>query len=231
MAVPVLILGASGVGKTYSFRNLPNNSYGLVEVEKTMLSYPGGKKFARTKNFDQLSTIVKQYADHYPIVIVDDFGYCITDIYMRGSWGDEKYRDQFEVYKEIAGRVYRFIEMLNDLPDERLVYLTMHTDVDASGNIVPATVGKLLNEKVNLVGMFNVVILAEASGDEHSFAVANKGPAKSCGAFEDDEIPNDLLMLDTGLREFMGWPTIAQMEASKGHGKKAGARSESETRP
>ena len=125
--------------------------YGLVECEKTMLPYRGGKKFARTKDFGALQDVVRQYAERYPIVVVDDFGYCITDIYMRGSWGDEKYRDQFEVYKEIAGRVYRFIEFCNDLPGEVIVYLTMHTDVDAAGNLVPATVGKLLNEKVLVV--------------------------------------------------------------------------------
>jgi hypothetical protein len=153
-----------------------------------------------------LQDVVRQYAERYPIVVVDDFGYCITDIYMRGSWGDEKYHDQYEVYKEIAGRVYRFIEFLNDLPGEVIVYLTMHTDVDASGNTIPATVGKLLNEKVNLVGMFNVVVLCESAGAEHRFVVANKPPAKSCGAFDEDEMPNDLMSLDVGLREFVGWP-------------------------
>ena len=193
MAVPVLVLGASGSGKTYSLRTMPQDSYGLVECEKTMLSFRGGKKFARTK----------------------DFGYCITDIYMRGSWGDEKYRDQFEVYKEIAGRVYRFIEFLNNLPDEKIVYLTMHTDTDAMGNIVPATVGKLLNEKVNLLGMFNIVILCELNAGEHQFVVANKGPAKSCGAFTDDVIPNDIFTLDCGIRNFLGWPTIQPSDDAK----------------
>lgn len=187
---------------------MPKNTYGLVECEKTMIPFRGGKKFARTRDLGELTNIVKQYAAHYPAVVVDDFGYCITDIYMRGSWGEEKYRDQFDVYKEIGGRVWRFIHFLDDLPDEKIIYLTMHTDTDAAGNIVPATVGRLLNEKVNLVGMFNVVILAEAQGEEHRFVVANKGPAKSCGAFKEDSIPNDLLMLDTGLREFLEWPTI-----------------------
>jgi len=205
MAVPVLILGPSGSGKTYSLRNLPNDTYGLVECEKTMLPFKGGKKFARTKDFAQLQSIITQYAARYPIVVVDDFGYCITDIYMRGSWGDEKYRDQFEVYKEIAGRVYRFVEFLNDLEGDVIVYLVMHTDVDAQGNIVPATVGKLLNEKVNLLGMVNVVILAESSGGEYRFLVDGKPPAKSCGAFEQGEQPNDLSIIDSGLREFMGW--------------------------
>ena len=205
MAIPVLILGASGAGKTYALRNLPNDAYGLVECEKTMLPFKGGKKFARTKDFNALQDVVRQYSERYPVVVVDDFGYCITDIYMRGSWGDEKYRDQFEVYKEIAGRVYRFIEFVNDLPGEVIVYITMHTDVDAAGNLVPATVGKLLNEKVNLVGMFNVVVLCEGNGSEHRFVVANKPPAKSCGAFDSDELPNDVALLDRGLREFVGW--------------------------
>ena len=34
MAVPILILGASGSGKTYSLRTMPPDSYGLVECEK-----------------------------------------------------------------------------------------------------------------------------------------------------------------------------------------------------
>ena len=203
MAIPVLVLGPSGSGKTYSLRNLPNDSYGLIECEKTMLPFKGGKKFARTKDFNALSSIVTKYAEKYPIVVVDDFGYCITDIYMRGSWGDDKYRDQFEVYKEIAGRVYRFIEFVNDLPGDVIVYLVMHTDVDAQGSIVPATVGKLLNEKVNLLGMVNVVVLAEASGGEYRFIVDGKPPAKSCGAFESAEQPNDIAVIDAGLREFV----------------------------
>ena len=205
MSVPVLIMGPSGSGKTYSLRNLPNDSYGLVECEKTMLPFKGGKRFARTKDFSQLQEIVSAYAKKYPIVVVDDFGYCITDIYMRGSWGEDKYRDQFEVYKEIAGRVYRFIEFANDIQENAIIYIVMHTDVDANNNIVPATVGKLLNEKVNLVGMFNIVILAESDKDEHKFIVDGKAPAKSCGAFAESEQPNDLAVIDKGLRDFMGW--------------------------
>lgn len=205
MAIPVLILGPSGSGKTYALRNLPNDAYGLIECEKNMLPFRGGKKFARTKDFNQLAQIVAAYAERYPIVVVDDFGYCITDIYMRGSWGDERYHDQFEVYKEIAGRVYRFVEFVNDLPGEVIVYLVMHTDSDAAGNTIPATVGKLLNEKVNLLGMVNVCVLSECKAGEYRFVVDGKPPAKSCGAFDTPEIPNDVAVLDAGLREFMGW--------------------------
>ncbi len=204
MAVPVLIMGASGSGKTHSLSTMSNDSYGLIECEKTMLSFPShGKRFAHTRDFDELQAAVGAYARRYDRIVVDDFGYCITDIYMRGSWGEQKYRDQFDVYKEIGGRVWRFIHFLEDLePDGRkIVYLTMHTDVDAAGNLVPATVGKLLNEKVNLLGMFGVVIVAECTADGHVFHVEGSGPAKSAGAFGDETtIPNDLSMVDAALR-------------------------------
>ena len=81
MAIPVLILGPSGSGKTFSLRNLPNDSYGLVECEKTMLPFRGGKKFARTKDFNQLAGVVKAYAERYPIVVVDD----VTDVILSGT--------------------------------------------------------------------------------------------------------------------------------------------------
>ena len=69
MSIPVLILGPSGAGKTYSLRNLPKDSYGLIECEKTMLPFRGGKRFARTKDFAGLRGNVKRYAEKYGVEI------------------------------------------------------------------------------------------------------------------------------------------------------------------
>lgn len=204
MSVPVLILGSSGTGKTYSLRNLPEDKYGLIECEKTMVSYRTSKKFARTKDFGTLRAMVKKYAEHYPIVVVDDFGYCVTDLFIKHI--DD--RDQFAVYKTIAAEVYNTVEFINDLDGETIVYITMHTDNDAFNNIIPKIMGKMVNEKIDLLGMMNVVILCEIAEGEHSFIVGGKPPAKSCGAFESDVLPNDLSIVDAGLREFMGWGGI-----------------------
>lgn len=127
MGVPVLILGPSGSGKTYSMRNMPVNSYGLIECEKTMLPFRGGKKFARTKEFAALRGIIKQYADVYKTVVVDDFGYCVTDLFIKHI-GD---KDQYSIYKNIAAEVYYTVEFINELPSDVIVYITMHTDSDA----------------------------------------------------------------------------------------------------
>lgn len=201
MAVPVLILGASGTGKTYSLRNLPNDGYGLVECEKNMLSFRGGKKFARTKEFPTLRKMIDVYAEKMPIVVVDDFGYCVTDLFMHHI--DD--RDQFAIYKKIALEVYNTIEYINDIPGEVIVYITMHTDNDAFNNVVPKIMGKMVNEKIDLLGMMNVVILCDIVEGEHSFIVDGKPPAKSCGAFDSDVLPNDLAVVDAGLRKFLGW--------------------------
>lgn len=208
MAIPVLIMGGSGTGKTYSLRNIPHEKYALVECQKTMLSFAGGKKFYRTKRFDELKEWARKAAEQTDILVIDDFGYCITDLYIRHSYGDEAYRDQFKIYKEIASEVYHFIDFVNDLPDGKLVYLTMHTDSNDLGDIVPMTVGKLLNDKVNLLGMFNIVILSENAGGEYRFIVDGKAPAKSSGAFEDSTINNDLVVVDRTLRAFLGWEQV-----------------------
>lgn len=199
MGVPVLILGASGSGKTYALRNLPNESYGLIECEKTMLPFRGGKKFARTKNFEELRGIVKSYAEKCKTVVVDDFGYCVTDLFINHI-GD---KDQFAIYKAIAAEVYQTFEFFNGLPDGVIVYVTMHTDSDAFNNIVPKIMGKMVNEKIDLLGMVNVCILSEVVEGEHVFIVDGKPPAKSCGIFEEAKLPNDLALIDKGIRAFL----------------------------
>ena len=200
MGVPVLILGQSGSGKTYSLRTIPNDEYGLIECEKTMLPFRSGKNFARTKNFDELRGIIQQYAERYPTVVVDDFGYCITDLFIHHI-GD---RDQFSIYKQIAYETYKTIEFINDLPGDVVVVITMHMDSDSLGNIMPKVLGKMVNEKIDLLGMVNVCLLCEVADGEHVFITDGKPPAKSCGMFDQPTIPNDLKLVTDTVRAFVG---------------------------
>lgn len=200
MGVPVLILGPSGSGKTYSLRNLPKDSYGLIECEKTMLPFRGGKKFARTKDFGQLRGIIGEYAKRYDTVVVDDFGYCVTDMFIHRI----NDKDQFAIYKAIAAEVYNTVEYVNDLPQDVVVYITMHTDSDAFNNIIPKLMGKMVNEKIDLLGMVNVCILCEVVDGEHVFIVDGKPPAKCCGIFDEEKLPNDLKLVNDGIRAYIG---------------------------
>ncbi len=200
MGVPVLVLGPSGSGKTYSLRNLPKDSYGLIECEKTMLPFRGGKKFARTKDFGQLRGIIGEYAKRYDTVVVDDFGYCVTDMFIHRI----NDKDQFAIYKAIAAEVYNTVEFVNDLPQDVVVYITMHTDSDAFNNIIPKLMGKMVNEKIDLLGMVNVCILCEVVDGEHVFIVDGKPPAKCCGIFDEAKLPNDLKLVNDGIHACIG---------------------------
>lgn len=200
MGVPVLVLGPSGSGKTYSLRNLPKDSYGLIECEKTMLPFRGGKKFARTKDFCQLRGIIGEYAKRYDTVVVDDFGYCVTDMFIHRI----NAKDGFAVYKAIAAEVYNTVEFVNNLPQNVVVYITMHTDSDAFNNIIPKLMGKMVNEKIDLLGMVNVCILCEVVDGEHVFIVDGKPPAKCCGIFDEAKLPNDLKLVNDGIHAYIG---------------------------
>lgn len=199
MGIPVLILGPSGSGKTYSLRNMPADKYGLIECEKTMLPFSGRKKFARTKDFNQLRGTIQAYAEKLDTVVVDDFGYCVTDLFIHHIAD----RDQFAIYKTIAAEVYGTIEFINALREDVIVFITMHTDSDAFNNIIPKLMGKMVNEKIDLLGMVNVCILCEVVDGEHVFIVDGKPPAKSCGIFEQDVMPNDLAVVEKGIRDFI----------------------------
>lgn len=200
MGVPVLILGPSGSGKTYSLRNLPKDSYGLIECEKTMLPFRGGKKFARTKDFGQLRGIIGEYAKRYKTVVVDDFGYCVTDLFIHRINDN----DQYAIYRAIAAEVYNTVEFINDLPQDVVVYITMHTDSDAFNNIIPKLLGKMVNEKIDLLGMVNVCLLCEVVDGEHVFIVDGKPPAKCCGIFDEAKLPNDLKLVNDGIHAYIG---------------------------
>ena len=83
--------------------------------------------------------------------------YCVTDLFIKHI-GD---KDQYSIYKNIAAEVYYTVEFINELPSDVIVYITMHTDSDAFNNIIPKLMGKMVNEKIDLLGMVNVCVLSE----------------------------------------------------------------------
>ena len=81
----------------------------------------------------------------------------------------------------------------------------MHEDKNDFGDIKPKTIGKILDEKVCLEGMFTVVLRCLKNGDKHIFRTQTDGfdVAKSpMEMFEEKEIDNDLKMVDTAIREY-----------------------------
>ena len=212
MSIPVLILGEPGSGKSSSMREFTRDELGVIQTIAKPLPFRNNLKVARSRNFEQVKSWLLT-TKKYRAMVVDDFGYLITDTYMRYSHGPEKLRDQYEVYKIIGAEVYNLINALNeDGQDERVVYLMMHVERDNFGHIEPATVGKMLNEKVKLVGMFTIVLMATSEGGDYRF-ITNGQPLKSPEGMFPQEMPNDLKAVDTALREFWGMAPLESADA------------------
>ena len=81
----------------------------------------------------------------------------------------------------------------------------MHTERDNFGGVQPLTVGKLLNEKIKIVGMVTICLISEIDNGRYVFRTNGMPPAKSpMGMFEEDRIDNDLKAVDSTIREYWG---------------------------
>ena len=201
MSIPVLILGEPGSGKSSSLREFGADEVAVIQTIAKPLPFRNSLKIAHSRDF----ATVKRWllADTpYRAAVVDDFGYLITETYMRYTYGKDKLRDQYEVYKIIGGEVYGLITaLMDDGKDDRIVYLMMHTERNQQGEIEPATVGKMLNEKVKLVGMFTIALMAVCDGGQYRF-ITNGQPLKSPPGMLPEEMDNDLKAVDAAIRDY-----------------------------
>ena len=202
MSIPVLIMGESGTGKSTSMRNFSESEIGLVNVQGKPLPFRTRIKGQAIKDFGTILAACK--ATDKRAVVVDDFGYAITDYYVRHSLGKEADRDQFETFKILAAKVYNVIDGLaRDGDEDKIVYFVMHTEETARGGLQPLTVGKLLNEKIKIVGMVTVCLLSDVEDGRYVFKTNGEPPAKSpVGMFAETEVDNDLKAVDAAIREY-----------------------------
>lgn len=203
MSIPVLILGEPGTGKSMSARNFKRGELVVYQTIKKPLPFREKLEIGSTRDLGQLKHWLNKDATH-SAVMLDDFGYFITDMYTKYSYGDQKIRDQYEIYKMIGAEVYNFINGLaEDGRDDRIVYVVMHTERNNFGEIEPATIGKMLNEKIKLIGMFTVAIMTDYDGQSYKF-VTNGKPLKSPPDMFPQEMDNDLKIVDKSIREYWG---------------------------
>ena len=81
----------------------------------------------------------------------------------------------------------------------------MHEDKNEFGDIKPKTIGKLLDDKVCIEGMFTIVLRAIVEGDKHLFVTqaADGAVSKSpIGMFDNLTIDNDLLLVEKAVRKY-----------------------------
>ncbi len=206
MGLPVLIIGKSGSGKSTSLRNC--QGFGVFNVIGKPLPFRNPPKTLITDDYKQITAgLIKCKATS---IVIDDAGYLMTNQFMRGHSSKGTGNAIYSFYNDVGDSFWNLIETAKRLTDDKIVYFMMHTDTDDAGNIKPKTIGKMLDEKVCIEGLFTIVLHCKFEDGKHIFATQTDGldVAKTpLGMFETNEIDNDLKFVDNTIREYYGLNT------------------------
>lgn len=212
MSDAILIIGESGTGKSTAIKTLPPEKTVILNCLGKPLPFKGwkgmykemkdgqGNYFASDNPAVIIQTLqfISENRKDIEYIVIDDYIYTMVNEYMRRA--EEK---SYEKFTEIGKKAWQLAEVAKSLRDDISVAILTHSEevTDASGvrKTKVKTVGKLVDNVVNLEGMFTVVLYTDvkktSEGMEYGFLTKNSGTntGKSPdGMFEEDKIPNDL---------------------------------------
>lgn len=212
MSTAVLVLGESGTGKTTSLRNLEPANTMLIQPVRKPLPFRSAawgyfdKDKNRTGNVfvnDRSAEIVAlMQRTARKIIVIDDFQYVLANEYMRRS--EEKGYDKFT---EIGRHAWDILIAANNLGPDVRVYVMGHTQTDEFGRTKVKTIGRMLDEKINVEGLFAIVLRTMVQNGQYLFATRNNGQDTTktpMGMFDSDYIDNDLAAVDKTILEYYG---------------------------
>lgn len=198
MGIPVLILGESGTGKSASLRNFKPSDLKVINVANKPLPFKNKIESVAT---DDYRTVIKELKlNKKKVAVIDDAQYLMANEFMRRAT-----ERGFDKFTEIAQNFWSLVNMVKDLPDDQVVYFLAHIERDANGNEKIKTIGKLLDEKITVEGMFTIVLKTNVTDGVYSFITQNSGhdTVKSpIGMFPSIVIDNDLKYVDEKIRNY-----------------------------
>ena len=128
MAIPVLIIGRSGSGKTYSLKNFAADEVGVISVEKGRLPFKSDIKVARVPkdptNGEARDAAMLNAAKYAWInsvirgskaksIVIDDSQYLMVN-----ELFDRTNERGYDKFTSIAAKVRDLIHFINDLDEE-----------------------------------------------------------------------------------------------------------------
>lgn len=199
MGIPVLVLGESGSGKSTSLRNFNQDEIGIFNVASKPLPFKNKLPVINKASYSKILKSLKEPSRK--TYVIDDSQYLLSfELFDKsGEKGYDKFTD-------LAVNFYKLLKFISEnTPSDVIVYLLHHTDVDSNGKTKVKTIGKMLDEKLTVEGLFSVVLLAENVEGEHYFrtkSLGNDTVKTPMGMFEQELIDNDLKFVDTTIRDY-----------------------------
>lgn len=213
MSKVIGIMGESGSGKTTSMRNLDPKQTVYIDCDKKGLSWKGWKDQYNSKNKNYIKTDlvetvnialrkISEEQKQIKTVVIDTINGLMVADEMRRS--KEKGYDK---WVDLAACIWDLVCTAYDYRDDLTIIFVAHTQTerDESGYAFTRikTSGKKL-DKIVLESKFTTVLLSKVVDGKYLFEThANNSTAKTpMGAFEDNEIENDIVKVLDALKDY-----------------------------
>lgn len=215
MSRMICVMGESGSGKTTAMRTLDPQTTFYIDCDKKGLAWKGwrsqynaeNKNFRSDRDLSKINALlmnINNGAPHIKTIVIDTLNTCMVDKEIKAMTD----KDGFAKWIDLTQFVWATCETSATLRDDLTVIIVMHSETirDDLGYAFTRikTNGRKL-EKVVLESLFGTVLLAKVKDDgTHVFETkAKQSTAKApMGAFETDEIPNDMQFVLDALNEF-----------------------------
>jgi len=209
MAEKILVIGESGSGKSRAMKKLDPKSTFLINSIGKALPFKGWKgaytplssdgktgNMATTTDWERIIKAMKFVSDSRPefkTIIIDDAQYIMSFEFMARA----KERG-FDKFTEVAQHMFNVLIAPDSLRDDLMIVYLAHCD-ESGGRTKIKTIGKMLDEKITIEGLFTVVLLCYSykeneSGMKYVF-VTNSNGTNTCKSPEgmfDLTMDNDL---------------------------------------
>lgn len=215
MAQVIGVMGESGSGKTTGMRTLDPKSTFYFDCDMKGLSWKGWRNQYNAKNMNYWKTDIvlsvqsmldrlntEEKFKHIKVIVIDTLnGLMVADEVRRMK---EK---NYDKWVDLAQCIWGLLDQCHKMRDDLTVILICHSQTQKEDDGYTftriKTSGKKL-DKLCIESKLTTVLHAEAKDGEYVFRThANNSTAKTpMGAFEADEVPNDMAAVLKALEEY-----------------------------
>ena len=215
MAQSILIIAESGCGKSTAIENLKPEETFIINVANKPLPFKGCKKkyapfdiatkkgniasVSKPTDIEAVLKIINNERKDIKNIVIDDFQYMSAFEYFGRA--TEKGYEKFTQMGAALAHISKLPILMRD--DLMVFYLTHSeeaTDLEGKRRVKAKTIGKMVDEKLTLEGLFSIVLFGKVKKNDkgelrYIFETQNNGE-NTCkspkGMFPGFEIPNDL---------------------------------------
>ena len=198
-----MVIGPSGSGKSTSLRGFDPGEVGIFNTAGKPLPFRKRLEKVDRASYDMIKATLA--ANNKRAYIIDDSTYLM----------------QFDAFRYAKVKGYdKFVDMAQDFEqlleaamatdEDTIVYFLHHPQFADDGTAKPQTVGKMLDNQLNIEGLFPIVIECKVKDGEHVFVTNGEGIAKSPMEMLPAVMENDLKAVDTAIRAYWGLKPLAE---------------------